>query len=127
MRKLTVDTTEAQSFEAVEPGPYPMTVHSISDPQKGPKSTYVEVQFQFDDPGIQKKAGRARRNYPITGAGAGFFREFWKATTGEDIPIGTTIDVDLDQALNKPVIAMIENKEYEGRLQNEVKQVTARA
>lgn len=127
MRKLTVDTSEAQSFEPVEPGPYPMTIHSISDPVKGEKSTYVTVEFEFQDPAFAKRAGRVMRNYPITGKGAGFFREFWKGATGEDIPAQAVIDVDLDIAVARHVIVQVGNREYEGRIRNEAERVTAAA
>lgn len=127
MRKLTVDTTQAQSFEPAEPGPYPMTIHSISDPEKGEKSTYVTVEFEFQDPAIAQRCGRVMRNYPITGKGAGFFREFWKGATGEDIPAQATIDVDVDQAVGRRVIVQVGNKEYEGRIRNEAERVTAAA
>lgn len=132
MRKLTIDATEAQSFEATEPGPYPMTVDEISDPAKSsdPNSSgnlYVWVYFAFADPTLAKKCGRVRRAYPIEGKGAGFFREFWKAATGEDIPIGETLDVDLDQAMGASVLVNVGNEDYQGRAQNTVEKVAAAA
>jgi len=127
MRRATVDTSEAQSFEAVEPGPYQMLVDEIEDPGpsevKGTNGTWV--YFAFQDPALAKKAGRARKFYTLQGKGAGFFREFWKAATGEDIPIGATIDVDLDDGVGRPVIVQIGNETYEGRLQNSVERVSA--
>lgn len=127
MRRATVDTSEAQSFEAVEPGPYPMLVDEIADPgpseQKGTNGTWV--YFKFQDPAIALKAGRARKFYVLQGKGAGFFREFWKAVTGEDLPLGGPIDVDLDDGVSKPCIVLIGNETYEGRLQNSVERVSA--
>ena len=125
MPRVTVDTKDAISFEPVEPGPYAMTVEAIEGPNKGPNSNYMAVAFTFDDPEVAKKAGKVFRNYPIDGKGAGFFRDFWKASTGQDIPIGTQLDINTDDAIGRHVIAQIENREYEGKLQNEVKQVTA--
>lgn len=126
-RRATVDTTQAQSFEAVEPGPYPMTSDEIEDPapskEKGTKGMFV--YFAFQDPALAKKAGRVRRWYPIEGKGSGFFRELWKALTGEDLPMGTSIDVDLDDGVGRPVIVNVGNEEYEGRLQNTVEKVVA--
>lgn len=123
--RLTIDTTEALSFEPTEPGPYEMTVDKIEGPEKGDNSTYVWVYFQFDDPAVQKKCGHVRRAFPIDGKGAGFFREFWKAATGQDIPLNSKIDVDLDDAIGRPVIVTIGNREYNNKLQNEVEKVTA--
>lgn len=128
MRRATIDTTEAQSFEAVEPGPYQMKVDEIENPQKTEKGgTGTWVFFQFLDPAVAKKAGRARKFYMMNGKGAGFFRELWKALTGEDIPIGTQIDVDLDDGVGRPCVVQIGNETYEGRLQNSVERVTAAA
>lgn len=127
MGRLTIDTTQAMSFEAVSPGPYLMLVDEISDPEQGEKSIYVNVAFKFQDPNVDRVAGKVFRNYPITGKGAGFFREFWKACTGEDIPLNANVDVNTDDALNRPVLVQIGNEEYEGRLQNRVEKVTAAA
>lgn len=128
MRRAVIDTSEAQSFEAVEPGPYQMTVDEIEDPApsevKGTNGTWV--YFAFQDPALAKKAGRVRKFYTLQGKGAGFFREFWKAATGEDLPIGTQgIDVDLDDGVGRPVIVNVGNETYEGRLQNSVERVAS--
>jgi len=127
MRRVTVDTTEAQSFEATEPGPYTMVVDEIEDPTPSKEKATLGGfwYFHFADPTIAKKCGRVRRWYPIEGKGAGFFRELWKACTGEDIPMDTKIDVDLDDALGRTVIASVGNEEYEGRLQNTIEKVVA--
>ena len=128
MRRATIDTSEAQSFEATEPGPYPMLVDEIEDPGpsevKGTNGSWV--YFTFQDPAIARKCGRVRKFYTLQGKGAGFFREFWKAATGEDLPIGTAaIDVDLDDGVGRPVIVNVGNETYEGRLQNSVERVTS--
>lgn len=124
MPRITIDTTEARSFELAEPGPYPMTVHKIEGPHKGDKARYIEVHYAFQDPAMDKKCGTVRRNYPIEGAGAGFSREFWKAATGEDIPIGGTFDVDTDDAVGRPVLVTIGHREYQNRFFNEAEKVT---
>lgn len=123
--RMTVDTTQAKSFELVEPGPYEMTVKGIGEPKKGPNATTVEVEFAFQDPKLDQSSGTIRRQYPIDGKGAGFFRDFWKAATGEDIPIGQKLDVDTDDAIGKPVIVNVEHREYEGKKYNEAKSVTS--
>lgn len=116
--RVTIDTNEALSFELVEPGPYGIKVLSISDPQKGEKSTYVTVEFGFADPEVDRLAGHMWRNYPIDGKGAGFFREFWKAATGEDIPMNARIDVDTDDAIGRELVANVVHEEYENRKRN---------
>lgn len=126
MPRVTIDTTEARSFEPTEPGNYEMTVESVGAPEKGDKSTYLPITYRFDDPAIDKRCGTVIRNYPISGKGAGFFTELWKALTGEKIDIGLQgFDVDTDDIVGKHVIAQIENREYDGRLMNDVKKVVA--
>lgn len=123
--RLTIDTTEARSFELAEPGAYEMKIHSISDLQKGEKAPYVTVEYEFQDPKMDQTCGRVQRNYPVAGKGAGFFREFWKAATGEDIPIGTQLDINPDDAIGRPVVVEIAHREYEGRTYNEPKTVVS--
>lgn len=123
--RLTIDTTEALSFEATEPGPYEMTVDKYEGPEKGDKSTFMWIYFRFADPALDKRCGRVRRAYPIDGKGAGFFRDFWKAATGVDIPTNSVIDVDMDDCLGRPVIVDIGNEEYQGKTQNTVNKVTS--
>lgn len=126
MPRVTVDTSEAVSFEPAEPGPYEMTINKIDGPHKGEKSNYMAVEFQFQDPDRQKKHGSVFRNYPIDGKGSGFFRDFWKAATGQDLPIGQKgLDIDTDDALGRPVIVQIGNRDYQGRTLNEAERVTA--
>lgn len=129
MRRAVIDTTEAQGFEPTEPGPYQMKVDEIEDPgpskEKGTLGTWI--YFAFLDPTIARKCGRVRKFYTLQGKGAGFFREFWKAATGEDIPLGQQLDVDLDLAVGRPVIVNVGNEPYEGRLQNSVERVAAAA
>ena len=133
MPRVTIDTTEAQSFEAVEPGPYPMTIDS-ADPtkskgsEKAPPQNMLNVGFAFEDPSLAKKAGKVFRNYMLEGKGAGFTREFLKAVTGEDFPIGQTLDFDTDDLIGKHVIVQISNKpgfQDPTQLQYEAERVTA--
>lgn len=123
--RVTIDTREALSFEATEPGPYEMVIDHYDEPEKGEKSTFVWIYFKFIDPAIHKRCGHVRRAYPIDGKGAGFFRDFWKAAVGEDIPIDSQIDVDLDDCVDRPVIVDVINEEYQGKMQNQVNKVTA--
>lgn len=125
MPRVTIDTSEAQSFEAVEPGPYPMTVGTAEIKEsKEKKEPMMNVGFVFEDPTIAKKAGTVFRNYMLTGKGAGFTRDFLKVF-GIDIPVGVQMDFDTDDIIGRHVVVQIKNREYEGRLQNEVESVVA--
>jgi hypothetical protein len=128
MRRATIDTTQAMSFEATAPGPYLMKVDEIEDPKPSAgetKAVGTIIYFAFEDPNLARQCGRARRWYALEGKGAGFFREFWKAATGEDIPLNEKLDVDLDDAVGRSVMVNIGNETYEGRLQNSVERVAA--
>lgn len=124
MPRVTIDTTEAQSFEAVEPGPYSMTVETAEVKTSSKNDAMLNVAFKFEDPAIAKKAGLVYRNYMLVGKGAGFSREFLKAF-GIDIPIGVQMDFDTDDLVGRHVLVQITNREYEGRLQNEAQSVVA--
>lgn len=126
MPRVTIDTSEAQSFEAVEPGPYQMTVDTAEVTKTKEKGEpMLVVHFKFDDPAVAKKAGRVMRNYMLVGKGAGFTREFIKATTGEDIPVGGQFDFDTDDLVGRRVLVQIGNREYNNQLQNEAERITA--
>lgn len=125
MPRVTIDTSEAKSFEPVEPGPYSMTIRTVEPKKSKEGQAMLNVAFKFDDPSIDQKAGLVYRNYMLEGKGAGFTREFVKAVTGEDIPIGGSFDIDTDDFLARPVTVQISNREYEGRLQNEAGRVVA--
>lgn len=132
MPRITLDLSEARSFEPTEPGPYPMVVDSIDGPSKSKPSEKnpngvngVTVTFKFQDPELDRKCGSVIRWYGIEGKSSGFFREFWKAATGEDIAIGEVLDIDTDDAIGRPVTVEIENEEYEHKLQNRAAKVTA--
>jgi hypothetical protein len=125
MPRVSIDTTEATSFEAVEPGPYPMTVETAEVKNAATTGTpMLNVGFTFEDPQTAKKAGKIFRNYMLGGKGAGFARDFLKAF-GIDIPIGGVFDFDTDEIIGRHVLVQVTNKEYEGKLQNEAQSVVA--
>ncbi len=127
-RRVAVDTSEAMSFEATEPGPYQMLVDSIEDPKKskgGKGPNGMMVHFAFQDPAIAQECGSVQRWFALEGKGTGFTRELWKAATGEDLPKEAALDIDLDDAVGRPVLVDITNETYEGRLQNAANRITA--
>lgn len=124
--RVTIDTTEATSFEATEPGPYPMTVSTVEFAKSKEKGQpMMNVAYAFEDPALAKKCGVVFRNYMLAGKGAGFAREVLKSITNGsiDIPIGGVFDFDSDELIGRHVVVQIGNKEYEGRLQNDAERI----
>lgn len=120
MPRLTVDLAEAQKREALPDGAYECTVYEVSEPRKGPKSSFVEVQFEVAE---GEFAGRRFfRNCPITGKGAGMFAEFYEKVTGEELEFGEgrELDVDTDDLIGLPIVVVNKQQEYEGEMQNNV-------
>lgn len=125
MPRVTIDTTEALSFEATEPGPYPMTVASAEVKNSKEGVQMLNVAFEFEDPDKAKVCGQVFRNYMLAGKGAGFSRDFLKQVGGIDVPVGTTIDFDTDDIIGRHVVVNIINEEYLGQMQNKVEKVLA--
>jgi hypothetical protein len=123
MPRVTIDTTEATSFEPVEPGPYPMTIGTAEVKKSKENVPMLNVGFDFDDPATAKKAGKVFRNYMLAGKGAGFARDFLKSAAGIEIPIGGSFDFDTDDVIGRHVIVQIGNREYNGQLQNEAERI----
>ena len=124
MPRVSIDTTEALSFAATEPGPYPMTIATVEvKVSKETNTPMMNVGFDFDDPSKQKECGKVFRNYMLGGKGAGFSRDFLKSAAGIDIPVGGTFDFDSDDLIGRHLVVQIGNREYQGALQNEVERV----
>jgi hypothetical protein len=134
MPRLTINTSEARTFEPAEPGPYLMSIDKVGEPRKADseKGTLgVDVEFKFTDPEVDQRCGTVRRFYPISGKGSGFFAELWKVVTGEEIPLGKSggdIDVDTDELLGQVVQVEVghrASKDDPERIFNEAKKVVA--
>lgn len=130
MPRMTINTSEATSFEATQPGPYSMTIDELEGPikSKEKQTPGLNVYFKFVDPDLDQKCGRVRRFYPITGKGAGFFADLYKTATGSELPIGKEggdLDIDTDDLMGKQVTVDIDNREHEGKMYNEAKKVVA--
>lgn len=127
MPRVTLDLSEARSFEPTEPGTYPMIVETAEPVKSKEGKSMLNIAFKFEDPETDQRCGLVYRNYMLAGKGAGFFRELWKALTGEELAIGegAMYDVDTDDIIGKHVVAKITNREYEGRQQNEIGSVVA--
>lgn len=124
MPRVTIDTSEALSFAATEPGPYPMVVASAEfKKSKESGQNMMNLAYQFEDPAKDKECGKVFRNYMLEGKGAGFTREILKSIADIDIPVGGSFDFDSDELIGRHVIVQIGNREYEGKLQNEAERV----
>lgn len=130
MPRVTLNLTEAKSFEPVEPGVYTMTVDSVEAGTTGknakvPGQAMLLVSFRFTDPALDQKAGTVLRTFMLEGKGSGFTRELWKACTGAELPVGESFDVDTDEIIGRTLHCSVVNEEYEGRLNNKVDKFTA--
>jgi hypothetical protein len=124
MPRVTIDTSEAVSFEPVEPGAYPMSISTAEvKNSKETNTPMLNIGFAFEDPDTAKKAGKVFRNFMLAGKGSGFTRDFLKAAAGIEIPAGAAIDFDTDDIVGRHVIAQIGNREYQGQMQNEVERI----
>jgi len=130
MPRVTLNLTEARSFEPVEPGVYTMSIAEVEPTVTGknakvPGQAMLNVSFRFVDPALDQKAGSVLRSFMLEGKGSGFTRELWKACTGSELPVGESFDVDTDELIGRTLHCSIVNEEYEGRLNNRVEKFTA--
>lgn len=135
MPRMTINTSEAQAFELAPPGPYLMTIDTVSEPrnsQSEKKTLGVDIDFAFSDPDMAQRCGKVRRFYPVKGKGAGFFADLWKVVTGNELPIGKEggdLDVDTDELLGQTVQVNVDNqpsqKPGDDRIFNIAKSVVA--
>lgn len=123
MPKLTVDATEATTFEAVEDDEYEVKVVSVSDVVQGPKAQYVKVEFDITD---GENAGRKLwSNFPIDGAGAGMFVEFANKAIDAGLEVGEAFDFDTDDLVGAELRAVTEQEEYQGEMRSQIKRLLA--
>jgi len=118
--EIDLDTTEGLVFEDVEPGVYDAFISDFHAPddeivREGPKARYVTPIFEIvGDPEFEGQW--LFRNYTVEGEGVGFFTDFWRAATGEELPVGpdeglqTTLD--LSEVIGKEVSIVVEEEEY---------------
>lgn len=129
MPRLKVNTTEAQSREALPDDTYTCRVLEITGPHKGTKSSYVTIIFEVAEGEFEKR--QIWDNRPVTGKGAGMFVEFWEKATGEVLPIGpegVDLDVDTDDAVGQMLGVVTVQEEYpegSGTFQHKVKKLVA--
>jgi hypothetical protein len=124
MPKLTIDTTEAKSFEPLPDDQYECQILEVGEVKQGPKAQYVSVTFEVTDG--EYSGRRIWRNYTIEGKGVSFFTELWAKATGEALEIGEAgLDVDTDDLVGKPIKVLTEQEEYEETIRPQVKKIYA--
>lgn len=128
MPRLNIDLSEAQSQKPIPEDTYLCNVGEISDPQTGPKSTYVMVTYVVAEG--EHEGRQLFQNMPITGKGAGIFADFYSKVTGEEIDVDDLddLDVDTDDLVGQQIGVVAGQKEYpegSGEFRNEVKKLVA--
>lgn len=121
MPRLTLDLTEAQVFEPIPEGLYDATISDVSEPQRGPKSAYVRVEFTISDGPHEGR--KIWRNYPIEGRGAGFFIDLANKAVGAELSPGDMVDFDTDDLVGAEVRILVSQTEFpegSGEFRNEV-------
>lgn len=123
MPKLTIDATEAKSFEPLPDDQYECTILEVGEVKSGPKARYVPITFEVSDGDYASR--RLWRNFVIEGPGAGFFTDLWHKATGEELELGEMNDVDTDDLIGKSVICITKQEEYEGNVRSQVDKILA--
>lgn len=122
MPRITVDATEAQTFEAIPEDTYPAEIRDITGPHQGPKAQYMKFEFEINDG--EYVGRRLWQNYTIEGKGAGFFCDLVNKIMGEGTAVvGEPFDFDTDDLLGSEVQLVVEVGEYQGEPSNEIKKV----
>jgi hypothetical protein len=110
MPRVDLDLTDVKEFAPIEDGPYPASVAEVSEVKTGPKSKYLTVTFEITD---GEFVGRKLfRNYPISGAGAGFFTGMIQKATGVELTPGEMASYDTDDLLGARCTIVVKNEEY---------------
>jgi len=125
MPELTIDATEAKSFEPIPDGIYDVRVREISEPKDGPNSTYVNVTFEIEDGDYEGR--KLWRVFPITGKGVVFFTDLIAKALGEHIEMGEETAFDSDDLIDQPVRVVVAQETYEDNTKAAVKKVLAPA
>lgn len=126
--KLTLDLSEAQSFEAVPDDTYACEIAEISEVQKGPKADFVTVSYEIVEGDY---AGQMLfQNLMITGKASGRFVDVLNKALGEDYDVSDLehLEIDTDDLIGARVGVVTKQKEYpegSGEMRSEVKRILA--
>ena len=130
MPRLTIDVSEAQSFDPVEDDLYLCEITAISEVKQGQKARYLTAEMTIEH-GMQTEEAFAGRklftNLPIEGAGAGIFTSFWERATGEELDLeDDELDIDTDDLVGEKIAVQTKQEEYppnSGEFRSQVKKV----
>lgn len=114
MPRLTLDLNDVKDFAPIEDGtPLPTKIAEIGEAKKASTGGYyVDVTFEVIDGEFLGR--KLWKNYMLTGKGAGFTRQLYKAATGTDLEPGSSVDIDTDDLLGAHVTVIVENEDYNG-------------
>lgn len=129
MAKVNVDFSEVQEFEALEKGEYSAIIFKATyvEPASEDKYPYLNVEFDVTEPGSEN-----RKLWKVWSLSP---KALWRMkqdleNLGFDVEEGLDIDYDEDtmevtepEVAGMPCIAVVEQRTYEGRIQNDVKTV----
>lgn len=124
MPELTIDATEAKSFEPIPDGTYETKILEISEVKQGPKARYVNITFEITDGDYIDR--RLWRNFVVEGPGSAFLVDLAnKALPDEEFEVGSEFSLDTDDLIGQAVIVVTVQEEYEGNTKSEVKRILA--
>lgn len=129
MPKVNVDFSEVQEFEALEKGEYSAIIAKLTyvEPASDDKYPYLNVEFDITEPGVDN-----RKVWKVWSLSP---KALWRMkqdleNLGLDTEEGMDIDYDEDtmevtepEVVGMPCVLVIEQRPYEGRIQNDVKTV----
>ncbi len=124
--KLKLNLSEARSFKPVPDDTYPAKISQVKDVQKGPKASYVPIEFEITE---GEFAGRKfYQNYMVDGAAAGMFVEFINKVLGTDHDVDELEDLDLDpnDLIGAACAIVLKQEEYpegSGEMRSQIKKV----
>lgn len=126
MPRITIDATEATSFEPVPNGTYDVKVSQIKDVKTSAKGTpYFSVGFEITDGDY---AGRwVWSNYMLAGKGTGITLDFLNKALGEEFSSEDgSFDFDDEDLLGSELQIVTELETYEGEERANVKRILAK-
>ncbi len=126
MPKLTIDATEATSFEPIPSGTYDARISTIKEPRTSAKGTeYIPIGFEVVDGDYE---GRwIWSNFMLSGKGVGITLDFINKALGTEYSAADEeFDFDFDDLIGAEVQLVTALEEYEGQEREQVKRILAK-